>query len=81
MRKKVVAMMMAAALVVSTAACGSSGSSSSSKANQTQEVRQQQLLKLQTKINHSYGLTVSLLTVLQENWIRQLLTLTKILTM
>ena len=67
MRKKVVAMMMAAALVA--------------RANQTQEVRQQQLLKLQTKINHSYGLTVSLLTVLQENWIRQLLTLTKILTM
>ncbi len=31
------------------------------RANQTQEVRQQQLLKLQIKINHSYGLTVSLL--------------------
>ena len=78
MRKKVVAMMMAAALVVSTAACGSSGML---KERLTQEVNQQQLLKLQTKINHSYGLTVSLLTVLQENWIRQLLTLTKILTM
>ncbi len=81
MKKKIVAIMMMAALALSTAACGSDGRSGGGTQTGSTVEDSHLHLKLQTKINHSYGLTVSLLTVLQENWIRQLLTLTKILTM